>query len=107
MSGARANRTPGTQCPPRFSRPVAGQSAAPSADPNDPVRTCLEGLFSKDGYVDAADILCWDWRLGDEDRKNLCAHEIPLSGGVSGSGPESPKGTFPIMATFNGPGDLL
>jgi hypothetical protein len=39
---------------------------------------CLEGPFSRDGYVDTGDMAGWDWMLSLETRKNLCGG-IPLT----------------------------
>jgi len=43
-------------------------------------RACLEGVFSKDGFVDSFDIVSWDWALSDPGRTsllNLC--RVPLT----------------------------
>jgi hypothetical protein len=41
-------------------------------------RTCLDGAFSEDGFVDLYDVVAWDWTLSAEGRKNLC-NGLPLS----------------------------
>jgi len=41
-------------------------------------RSCLDGLFSSDGYVDSYDIHSWDWTLHAEPRQNLCSG-LPLT----------------------------
>jgi hypothetical protein len=41
---------------------------------------CCEGLFSRDGYIDALDLSSWDWALKDPSRAgNLCGSGMPLS----------------------------
>jgi len=45
-------------------------------------RSCLEGAFSNDGYVDSYDIVSWDWALNMEGRKSLC-NVLPLSENTS------------------------
>ena len=42
--------------------------------------SCMEGLFSKNGYIDCYDVFSWDWTLKDPERCNLCA--IPTAGTV-------------------------
>ena len=50
-------------------------------------RTCLDGIFSDDGYVDWGDVTSWDWTLtlNPEDRLNLCDPTIPLTDETSKS----------------------
>lgn len=43
-----------------------------TADLDDDDRACMEGVFSSDGYVDAADIISWDWQLGFDNKSHLC-----------------------------------
>jgi hypothetical protein len=45
--------------------------------------SCMEGLFSRDGYLDSYDVFSWDWALNDQARCNLCA--IPMAGVGSAS----------------------
>ena len=49
----------------------SGTTAELSGDAMDD-RSCLEGLFSSDGYVDAHDVCSWDWALHVDARLNLC-----------------------------------
>jgi hypothetical protein len=44
--------------------------------------TCVDGVFSGDGYTDPYDTPSWDWMLKDEERTYLC-EQVPLSGGES------------------------
>jgi len=48
-----------------------GTSAELSGDAMED-RSCLDGLFSNDGYVDAYDVHSWDWALHADARLNLC-----------------------------------
>ena len=40
----------------------------------------MDGIFSKDGYIDCSDIVSWDWALSDSDRSyrlnNMC--QVPV-----------------------------
>ncbi|MCP4709654.1 MAG: right-handed parallel beta-helix repeat-containing protein [Planctomycetes bacterium] len=50
-----------------------GQSAAYSPDPMAPLgRSCLDGAFSRDGYVDLYDMQEWDWFISIPERLNYC-----------------------------------
>lgn len=45
-------------------------------------RTCLEGAFSEDGYVDVFDVESWDWALKDSCRcacGSFCRIPLPLT----------------------------
>jgi len=63
-------------------------------------RDCLDGAFSRDGFVDPFDVVSWDWTLNSEGRKNLC-EGIPLIGGVG-----STSTTVGGFQGFGGPGLL-
>ncbi len=55
-------------------------------------RSCLEGAFSNDGYVDSYDIVSWDWSLNAEGRKSLC-NTLPLSEDMSSASIASAQST--------------
>jgi len=67
-----------------------------SAD-KDLSRECLDGPFSQDGYVDAVDVVSWDWMTGlVSNVLNLCfASDIPLVGDVESAPMNSQTNPLP------------
>jgi uncharacterized delta-60 repeat protein len=62
--------------------------------------SCLDGSFSRDGYVDSYDSDSWDWTINLDGRRNMCG-KMPL-GGSGGSG-----FSYSRFGAFSGPRVLL
>ena len=43
--------------------------------------TCVDGVFSGDGYTDSYDTPSWDWMLKRDERVDDRCGQVPLSGG--------------------------
>jgi hypothetical protein len=74
-------------------------------------RTCLDGLFSADGFVDLLDIASWDWALNSDSRLNLCP-DLPLTArgtkmAVTGSTTMVSAGSAALTNMPQDIGDLL
>jgi len=51
---------------------VMGFYGGAATSEGSPDTSCLDGVFTADGYADVNDVLAWDWRLDDPDALNLC-----------------------------------
>ncbi|MBN1508410.1 MAG: hypothetical protein JW955_16295 [Sedimentisphaerales bacterium] len=99
-----------------FIRMIAacGRRAELLSDGEDSLR-CLDGVFSRDGYVDSRDIDSWAWALGDGRRKNLCpelpladASEVRTGGSLSSFSLPWPSGPPVVLgAAASLPGELM
>jgi uncharacterized delta-60 repeat protein len=69
--------------------------------------TCVDGVFSGDGYTDPYDTPSWDWMLHDEERKYLC-EQVLLSGeGTFTASGFRALGEPGILLNLNNLNDLL
>ncbi len=65
-------------------------------------RSCLDGIFSTNGYVDWQDLISWDWLVSQSETPHLCT--IPMAGTSSGTPPSPPVNTSKLDSL---PGQLL